>query len=159
MDDTDELKIQWLANVVESSDDAIITKSLDGCITTWNKSAKHIYGYSDEEVIGKNISILAPPPLKDEVKQLIKKIKDGEKVFHYETIRVRKNSKQVDVSITMSPIFDNSKNLVGISTIARDITHQKKSELALKKSEEKYRNITEKFLKVSNEILQEMNKP
>ena len=133
--------IQWLANVVESSDDAIISKSLDGIITTWNKGAELIYGYSAEEVIGKNISILAPPSLKSEINQLIKKIKNGERVFHYDTIRIDKDSKQVDISITMSPIFDNSGNLVGISTIARDITKEKKSELALKDSEEKYREL------------------
>ena len=134
MDEKDE-KIQLLANVVESSDDAIITKTLDGNITTWNKGAELIYGYSAEEVIGKNISILAPPSLKSEIDQLIKKIKNGERVFHYETIRIDKNSKQVDVSITLSPIFDNSGNLVGISTIARDITKQKKSAMAFKESE------------------------
>ena len=121
-------KIQLLANVVESSDDAIISKSLDGCITFWNKGADLIYGYSAEEVIGKNISILAPPQLKDEVKELIEKIKDGEKVFHYETVRIRKDTKQINVSITLSPILDNSKNLFGISTIARDITLRKNYE-------------------------------
>jgi PAS domain S-box-containing protein len=134
-------KIQLLANVVESSDDAIITKSLDGVITTWNKGAEIIYGYSAEEVIGKNISILTPPQQKNEIKKLIKKIKDGERVFHYETIRIGKDAKQVDVSISLSPIFDNSENLVGISTIARDITKQMKSELALKESEEKFREV------------------
>jgi PAS domain S-box-containing protein len=140
MDEKDE-KIQWLANVVESSDDAIISKSLDGSITTWNKGAELIYGYSAEEVIGKNISMLAPPSLKDEINQLINKIKDGERIFHYDTIRLDKDAKQVDVSITMSPIIDNSGNLVGISTIARDITKQKKSELALKGNEEKFREV------------------
>ena len=134
-------KIQLLANVVESSDDAIITKTLDGNITTWNKGAELLYGYSAEEVIGKNISILAPPSLKSEINQLIKKIKNGERVFHYDTIRIDKDAKQVDVSITMSPIFDNSGNLVGISTIARDITKQKKSEIALKESEEKFHEV------------------
>ena len=121
-------EVQLLANVVESSDDAIISKSLDGCITFWNKGADLIYGYSAEEVIGKNISILAPPQLKDEVKELIEKIKDGEKVFHYETVRIRKDTKQINVSITLSPILDNSKNLFGISTIARDITLRKNYE-------------------------------
>jgi PAS domain S-box-containing protein len=140
MDEKDE-NIQWLANVVESSDDAIISKSLDGVITTWNKGAELIYGYSAEEVIGKNISILTPPSLKDEISQLIKKIKDGERVFHYDTIRIRKDGEHVDVSITLSPIFDKSRNLIGISTIARDITKQKKSELALKESGEKYREL------------------
>ena len=119
-------KIQLLANVVESSDDAIITKNLNGFITTWNKGAEHMYGYTAEEVIGKNISIIAPPTLKNEVKELIKKIKDGKKVIHYDTVRLRKDAKQVNVSITMSPILDNSGKLIGISTIIRDITEWKK---------------------------------
>ncbi len=84
---------------------------------------------------------MAPPSLKSEINQLIKKIKDGKRVFHYDTIRIDKDAKQVDVSITMSPIFDNSGNLVGISTIARDITKQKKSEIALKESEEKFHEV------------------
>ena len=140
MYDKDE-KIQLLANVVESSDDAIITKTLDGIITTWNKGAELIYGYFAEEVIGKNISILAPPSLKGEINQLIKKIKNGERVFHYDTIRIDKDSNQVDVSITLSPIFDSSRNLVGISTIARDISKQKKSEIALRESEELFHEV------------------
>ncbi|HEX7468962.1 MAG TPA: PAS domain S-box protein, partial [Methanobacterium sp.] len=140
MYDKDE-KIQLLANVVESSDDAIITKTLDGIITTWNKGAELIYGYSAEEVIGKNISILAPPSLKGEINQLIKKIKNGERVFHYDTIRIDKDSNQVDVSITLSPIFDSLRKLVGISTIARDISKQKKSEIALRESEELFHEV------------------
>ncbi len=136
-----EEEIKWLSNVVESSDDAIITKSLKGDITTWNKGAELTYGYSAEEVIGKNISILAPLSLKDEFNQLIKKIKDGKKIFNYETIRLRKDGKQIDVSINISPIFDNYGNLVGVSAITRDITQSKKSELDLKESEEKFREV------------------
>ena len=138
-----EEKIQMLANVVESSDDAIISKSLDGIITSWNKGAELIYGYSEEDVLGKNIYMLAPHQLKDEMRQLIEKIKDGEHVLHYETVRLRKDGEIINVSITLSPIFDSSKNLVGISTIARDISQRKLSEEAMKESEEKYRNIYE----------------
>ena len=138
-----EEKIQMMANMVESSDDAIISKSLEGIITSWNKGAELIYGYSEEEVLGKNVSILAPYQLKDEINQLIEKIKHGNHVLHYETVRLRKDGKIINVSITLSPIFDSSKNLVGISTIARDITQHKLYEEALKKSEEKYRNIYE----------------
>lgn len=136
-------KIQLLANVVESSDDAIISKSLDGVITSWNKGAELIYGYSAEEIIGKNISILAPPQLKDEVNQLINKIKDKERVSHYDTFRITKDRNHVDVSITMSPIFDNIGNLIGISTIARDITKQKKAEISLKKSAKRFHAVAE----------------
>ncbi len=136
-----EEKIQWLANVVNSSDDAIITKSLDGIITTWNKGAEIIYGYSAEEVIGKNISILVPLPLKNEIKQLIEKIKNGKKIVHYETVGIHKNGQRLDVSVNLSPIFDKSGNLIGISTITRDITNSKKVESALIESEEKFREV------------------
>ncbi|HEX3014725.1 MAG TPA: PAS domain S-box protein, partial [Methanobacterium sp.] len=132
-----EEKIQMLANIVESSDDAIISKSLKGRILSWNKGAEFIYGYSAEEVMGKDISILAPPQLNDEVKLLIEKIKNGEHVLHYETIRIRKDNEKIYVSLTLSPIFDASRNLIGISTIARDITHRKNIEKELKKSYDK----------------------
>ena len=134
-------KNQLLANVVESSDDAIITKSLNGSITSWNKGAELIYGYSEEEVIGKNISILAPIPLKDEVKQLIEKIENGEKIVHFETVRIHKDGQKLDVSVSLSPIYDVSGELIGISTITRDITNNKKLESALKESEEKFREV------------------
>ena len=117
-----EEKIQTLANVVESSDDAIITKSLDGIITSWNKGAEQIYGYLAEEVLGKNISILEPDNLKGEIKQLIEKIKQGEKIQHYETLRLKKDGTIINVSVTLSPVFDASGKLVAISAIARDIT-------------------------------------
>ena len=86
-----EEKIQTLANIVESSNDAIGTRSLDGIITSWNKGAEQIYGYSAEEILGKNVSILEPDNLKGEIKQLIEKIKQGEKIQHYETLRLRKD--------------------------------------------------------------------
>jgi PAS domain S-box-containing protein len=126
-----EEKIQNLANIVESSEDSIISKSLDGRITGWNKGAKLIYGYSADEVIGKDVSILAPPELKNETKELIKKIKKGEHVKHYESIRIGKNGKEIYVSLTLSPIFDTSGKLIGISTISRDITEQKMISLGL----------------------------
>jgi len=135
--------IKMLANVVESSDDAIITKSLEGHITSWNKGAEAVYGYSTEEIIGQNISILAPTELKNETKQLIEKIKHSEHIAHYETVRVRKDGSQINVSITLSPIFDSSGGLIGISTITRDITQRKKAEVALKESEEFLDNIVE----------------
>ena len=131
-----EEKIQILANVVESSNDAIATESLDGIITSWNKSAEQIYGYSAEEILGKNVSILEPDNLKGEVKQLIEKIKQGEKVQHYETLRVKKDGTIINGSITLSPIFDSYGKLVAISGIARDITERIKAEKLLAKAEE-----------------------
>jgi PAS domain S-box-containing protein len=138
-----EEKIQMLANFVESSDDAIITKSLEGLITSWNKGAELIYGYSAEDVIGKDISILSLPQLKDETNQLIEKIKLGERVLHYETIRKRKDGGKINVSLTLSPILDSSGTLSGISTIARDITERKKADKIIVKrtAELKHANV------------------
>lgn len=138
-----EENIRLLANVVESSDDAIVSKSLEGRIISWNKGAELIYGYSAEEIMGEDISILAPPPLKDEAKNLIEKIKKGEHVLHYETTRIGKDRKEINVSLTLSPIFDSSGNLVGISTIARNITQRKKAEIALRESEKFLDNVVE----------------
>jgi PAS domain S-box-containing protein len=122
---------QLLANVVESTDDAIIVKSLEGIILNWNNAAEQIYGYSAQEVIGKNISIITPGHLNNEISSLIEKIKKSEKIKHYETIRLKKDGTTIYVSITLSPVFDNSGNLIAISTIARDITESKKIEKEL----------------------------
>jgi PAS domain S-box-containing protein len=148
-----EEKIQKLADVVESSNDAIITKSLEGIITSWNKGAEKIYDYNAEEVIGQNISILAPNSLKDEISQLIEKIKQGKQIEHYETLRVKKNGTLINVSITLSPIFDASGKLIAISTIARDITENKKAEEKTQELLEKLQS-SEEELTASNEELQ-----
>lgn len=138
-----EENIRMLANVVESSDDAIITLSLKGCITSWNKGAEAIYGYSEKEIMGEDISILAMPELKNETKKLIEKIKHNEHLVHHESVRVRKDGSKIDVSLTLSPIFDISGTLVGISTIARDITQRKRAEIEVRESEEFLDNIVE----------------
>ena len=121
-----EEKIQIFAKVVESSDDAIITKSLDGVITSWNRGAEEIYGYLSEEILGKSISILESDDLKGETNQLVERIKQGERIRHYETLRLKKDSTLINISITLSPVFDTSGELIAISTIARDITERKK---------------------------------
>ena len=138
-----EDEIQILANIVESSDDAIITKSLDGIITSWNKGAEQIYGYPAKEILGKPMSILEPPILVEETKELIELIKQEDRIHHYETLRLRKDGKIINVSLTLSPIFDASENLIAILVIARDITERKKAEEKLQKSEERYRIVTE----------------
>jgi len=130
-----EEKIQSLANVVESSNDAIITMSLDGIITSWNKGAEQIYGYSSEEILGKSVSIPAPDNLKDETKKLIEKVKLGEKIQHYRTSRLTKGGKLIYVSIALSPIFDASGELMAISAIVRDITLHIESEKSQVKAE------------------------
>ncbi len=117
-----EEKIQILASAVESSEDAIITASFEGIITSWNKGAEQIYGYSSEEILGKTVSILESGNLKGEIKQLIEKIKQKEKIQQYKTLRLKKDGTIINVSITISPVFDLSGKLVAISTITRDIT-------------------------------------
>ncbi len=141
-----EENIQRLANIVESSNDAIITKSLDGVITSWNNGAEEIYGYLTEEILGKPISALEPDDLKGETKELVEMIKTGEKIHHYETSRLKKNGELIDISITLSPVFDMSGKLMAISTIARDITERKKAEEELKKAGKYNRSLIETSL-------------
>ena len=145
--------IQRLANVVESSDDAIIIKSFDGTIISWNKGAEQIYGYSAREVMGKPISILEPPKLRRETKKLINKIKNGEKVDHYETLRLKKNGELINISVTLSPVFSTSGELVAISTIAKDITGRKRVEKQKQELLERTQQFAEE-LEVLNEELQ-----
>ena len=153
-----EEKIQALANAVESSNDAIITESLDGIIASWNKGAEQIYGYLAEEVRGKNVSILEPDSLKGETKQLLKEVKQGKMIQYYETLRLKKDSTIINVSITLSPVFDSNGNFVAISAISRDITERKKTEDILKSKLEELRisnEELEQFAYVSSHDLQE----
>ena len=131
-----EEKIKILVNAVESSDDAIVTESLEGIITSWNKGAEQIYGYSALDILGKNVSILEPDNIKGEIKQLIGKIIQGERVRHYETLRLKKDGTSINVSITLSPVFDTYGKLVAISSIGRDITERIKAEELLAKAED-----------------------
>jgi PAS domain S-box-containing protein len=130
-----EEKIQILADAVESSDDAIITESFDGIITSWNKGAEQTYGYSAEEILGKNVSVLEPEDLKGEIKQLIEKVKQREKIQRYRTFRLKKDGTVINVSVTLSPIFDSSEKFKAVSCISRDITERIRAEEALAKIE------------------------
>ncbi len=123
-----------LASIVESSDDAIVSKRLDGTILSWNKGAEKLYGYSAKEAIGQLVSIVIPVDKLSESLELMQKISSGWHIEHYETQRITKNKSMIDVSISLSPIYDSSKKVVGISVISRDITEQKKTnnELAFK---------------------------
>ena len=138
-----EEEIQRLANVVEHSDDAIVTKDLDGVIISWNKGAELLYGYTADEIKGKNVSILTPNPLNKEINQFIGRIKNGERVFHYETRRVGKYGKEIDISLTLSPVIDKSNELVGISAIARDISERKRAEKKLELANKYNRSLIE----------------
>ena len=130
-----------LGAIVESSDDAIIGKTLEGVITSWNHGAEQLYGYSADEVIGQSISILIPPNRPDELPEILAKIKGGETVKHFETERVRKDGADVDVSLSISPIKDVAGQVIGASTIARDITQRKQAEKALKDSQQLFYEI------------------
>ncbi|MBI5602888.1 MAG: PAS domain S-box protein [Deltaproteobacteria bacterium] len=138
-----EAGLQQLAAIVESTEDAIFTNSLEGIILSWNKSAEKIYGYSSEQIIGKHVSVLFPPGHIDEVSQLIKRISQGEHVDHYETARMKKDGGHIHVSLTMSSVKDVDARIVGASTIVRDITERNRLEAALIKSEKRYRSYIE----------------
>lgn len=124
-----------LAAIVDSSQDAIIGKTLDGIITSWNKGAERIYGYQAEEIIGKPISLLAPSDRSDEIPQILRRIGQGERVEHFESVRVAKDGRRLNVSITVSPIRDASGTVVGASAIARDLTVLQRARQALLESE------------------------
>lgn len=119
-----------LAAIIDSSEDAIISKTLDGNITSWNKAAEKMFGYTEQEVIGRHISILIPEERRSEEGMIIAKLKNGEKIEHYETVRRTKSGKSIQISLSVSPI-KSSKGIVGASKIVRDITKQKETEVLL----------------------------
>jgi PAS domain S-box-containing protein len=121
-----------LAAIVESSDDAIISKTLEGVITTWNHGAERIFGYTAEEIIGKPVTLLIPPDQIDEEPAILQKLRRGERIDHYETVRVRKDGTLLDVSLTVSPVKDHNETIIGASKIARDITQRKRMEAILR---------------------------
>ncbi|MGH9759999.1 MAG: PAS domain S-box protein, partial [Blastocatellia bacterium] len=124
-----------LGTIVETTDDAIIGKTLDGTIVSWNGGAETIYGYSATDVIGHSISILVPPGRENEVPVILARLRNGEHIRHYETLRVRKDAKTIGVSLSISPIKDKSGNIVGAATIARDITERQSLEEQLRQSQ------------------------
>ncbi len=117
-----------LAAIVKSSDDAIISKTLDGTITEWNHGAEKVFGYSSREAVGKSMRMLIPPECSNEEPDILARIARGESVEHFETIRMRKDGERIDVSVTISPIRDNNGVIIGASKVARDITERKRAE-------------------------------
>ena len=136
--DAEELRSR-LAAIVESSDDAIISKSLDGIVVTWNQSATRIFGYTPEEMIGKSITLLIPEDRLDEEPAILAQLREGKRVDHYQTVRVRKDKSLVHISLTISPVRNAAGAIVGASKIARDITQQKRAEEAVRVSNERFR--------------------
>ena len=128
--------------IVEHSDDAILSKNLDGIVVTWNKGAERIYGYSSEEMVGKSVSVLIPPERAHELPEILDDLRRGARIEHFETERVRKDGCRIIVSLSESPIRDSRNYIVGASVIARDITAQKQANEALALSAERYRSLT-----------------
>jgi PAS domain S-box-containing protein len=129
---TPEAQTAWLAGIVASSNDAIIGKNLRGIITSWNRGAQQLFGYDAAEAVGRSILFLIPPDHRQEEELILGKIAAGEQVDHYETVRVRKDGRKVQVSLTVSPIKDSSGKIVGASKIARDISERVRSEKLLR---------------------------
>jgi PAS domain S-box-containing protein len=129
----------WLTALIESAEDAIISKTLDGIITSWNKGAQRIFGYTADEVIGKPITILIPTDHENEEPAILARLRAGERVEHYETVRVRKDGRPIDISLTVSPIRGPKGEIIGASKIARDITEQRQARKALDDATERLR--------------------
>ena len=134
-----------LAAIVDSSDDAIVSKTLDGVITSWNKSAERLFGYTAEEAIGQHVTLIVPPDRLHEEATIIGHLRQGERIDHFETVRRRKDGTLLDVSLTISPVKDSAGRVIGASKVARDITVRKQTERALRENEERLRELAGKL--------------
>src|SRR6476646_3137739 len=137
------LESAQLAAIVSSSDDAIVSKTLDGIVASWNAGATNILGYEADAMIGQPITHVIPPELHDEEKQILARLRRGERIRHYETVRLAKDGRRVDISLTVSPLFNQSGKVVGASKVARDITERKLAEQALRETAARLRALTE----------------
>jgi PAS domain S-box-containing protein len=135
---TEELA-SHMASIVEASDDAIFASSLDGTVVSWNSGAERLYGYKADEVVGRPAAILVPPERADELGWVMKGLRRGKHIEHYETTRLHKDGHRIDISVTVSPINGRAGAVIGASMIARDITDRKRVEKALRQSEERFR--------------------
>ncbi|MBN9122992.1 MAG: PAS domain S-box protein, partial [Planctomycetes bacterium] len=134
----DELR-ERLAAIIESSEDAIVSKTLDGVIRSWNAGAERLFGYAAAEAVGRSITLIIPPERLDEERMILDRMRRGERVEHYETVRVARDGRRLDISLTVSPLRDAEGRVVGASKVARDITEKKRTERALRESEDRYR--------------------
>jgi len=132
-----------LAAIVNSSDDAIISKNLDGAITSWNDGAERMFGYTAQEAVGRRIAMIIPPDRLDEEARILERLKAGERIEHYETVRVRKDGRNLDISLTISPLKDGAGSIIGASKVARNITDRKQAERDLRESQERLRNLAD----------------
>jgi PAS domain S-box-containing protein len=131
----------WLAAIVESSDDAVVGKTLDSIIRSWNGAATRIFGYTPDEIIGRSVLTLIPPELHHEEDQILARLVRGERIEHYETTRMHKDGKRIDVSLSVSPILDASGTVIGAAKIARDITEAKRMQRAEREYTEQLQNL------------------
>ena len=138
-----EKALAQLASIVESSDDAMVSKRLDGTITSWNRGAERLFGYSAEEAIGKNIRVIIPPDRLAEEESILERLTRGERVEHFDTVRVCKDGRAVDVSLTISHVKDSAGHVVGASKVARDISERKAVEKALQQARERLESTVE----------------
>ncbi|MGY8685269.1 PAS domain S-box protein [Bradyrhizobium sp. UFLA05-153] len=149
-----EQNLRWLASIIESSDDAIVSKNLDGTITSWNAGAERVYGYSAVEAIGQPITLVIPEDRQSEEREILTRIRRGERIDHFETVRQRKNGSLIVVSLTVSPVKDAGGKIVGASKIARDITEQKKNQELIatlaREAEHRTKNLLSSVLAVVN---------
>jgi PAS domain S-box-containing protein len=150
-----------LAAIVESSDDAIWSKNLEGTITSWNRGAESLYGYTASEIIGKQVTTLAPADQREEIAGILEKIGRGESVDHLETVRLTKDGRRIDVSLTVSPIKDANKRFVGAATIARDITASKKAEAEATEQRAELAHLSRVTMlgELSGSLAHELNQP
>ena len=128
-----------LAAIVESSDDAIVSKNLNGIIQSWNAGAQRIFGFSPEEAVGQPITMIIPPELRHEEKEIIRRLRNGERIEHFETVRVTKSGERLNISLTVSPVRDSRGRIIGASKIARDVTERKRIEETLRQRESRLR--------------------
>lgn len=135
--------IGLLASIVDSSDDAIISKSLEGVITSWNAGAERLFGYTPEEAVGRHISLIIPPDRHDEEPRIDARLSQGGRIDHFDTVRLRKDGTAVEISLSISPIRDGAGNVIGAAKIARDISRRKRVERELQESEQRFRALAD----------------
>jgi PAS domain S-box-containing protein len=147
----------WLAAIVEHSDDAIVSKDLNGIITSWNLGAERIFGYQAQEIVGQSILTLIPPERRNEEDYILAVVRKGDRIKHYDTVRMRKDGRLIDVSLTVSPIIADGK-IVGVSKIARDITERRQAQLAQTLLLRELNHRTKNLLAVADAIVRQTSK-